>query len=140
MVGRASFCCAVIEFTHESLLACTYSVPRRGPWLTSTSNKRKKSQAIRGPGTDIENCACAEDEKENVDDKGKKPMREEDLPQAQDAEEEEEGDDSPGNRTDMELAWENLEVAKLIYERENAASYAKEIAGKQFPVRVIVGL
>ncbi|KAL0043275.1 hypothetical protein WJX79_000079 [Trebouxia sp. C0005] len=70
----------------------------------------------------------AEDEKENVDDKGKKPMREEDLPQAQDAEEEEEADDSPGNRTDMELAWENLEVAKLIYERENAASYAKELA------------
>lgn len=104
------------------------------------ATRGRKSQAIRGPGTDIENCACAEDEKENVDDKGKKPMREEDLPQAQDAEEEEEGDDSPGNRTDMELAWENLEVAKLIYERENAASYAKEIAGKQFPVRVIVGL
>ena len=60
-------------------------------------------------------------------------MREEDLPQAQDAEEEEEADDSPGNRTDMELAWENLEVAKLIYERENAASYAKELAGKHFP-------
>ncbi len=77
-------------------------------------------------------CASAEDEKENVDDKGKKPMREEDLPQAQDAEEEEEADDSPGNRTDMELAWENLEVAKLIYERENAASYAKELAGKHF--------
>lgn len=70
----------------------------------------------------------SEDEKENVDDKGKKPMREEDLPQVQDAEEEEEADDSPGNRTDMELAWENLEVAKLIYERENAASYAKELA------------
>lgn len=70
----------------------------------------------------------SEDEKENVDDKGKKPMREEDLPQAQDAEEEEEADDSPDNRTDMELAWENLEVAKLIYERENAASYAKELA------------
>ena len=52
------------------------------------------------------------------------------MPQAQDAEEEEEADDSPGNRTDMELAWENLEVAKLIYERENAASYAKELAGK----------
>ncbi len=60
-------------------------------------------------------------------------MREEDLPQAHDAEEEEEADDSPGNRTDMELAWENLEVAKLIYERENAASYAKELAGKHFP-------
>ena len=60
-------------------------------------------------------------------------MREADLPQAQDAEEEEEADDSPGNRTDMELAWENLEVAKLIYERENAASYAKELAGKHFP-------
>ncbi|DBA78663.1 hypothetical protein WJX77_011361 [Trebouxia sp. C0004] len=70
----------------------------------------------------------SEDEKENVDDKGKKPMREEELPQAQDAEEVEEGDDSPGNQTDMELAWENLEVAKLIYERENAASYAKELA------------
>lgn len=65
-------------------------------------------------------------------------MREEDLPEAQDAEEEEEADDSPGNQTDMELAWENLEVAKLIYERENAASYAKELAGKHFCVTSLV--
>ena len=72
---------------------------------------------------------CTEDEKENVDDKGKKPMREENLPQAQDAEEDEEEDDSPGSRTDMELAWENLEVAKLIYERDPQSSYAKELAG-----------
>ena len=71
----------------------------------------------------------AEDEKENVDDKGKKPMREEDLPQAQAAEDDAEADDSPGSRTDMELAWENLEVAKFIYERETQGSYAKELAG-----------
>ena len=64
-----------------------------------------------------------------MDDKGKKPMREEDLPQAQDAEEDEEADDSPDNRTDMELAWENLEVAKLIYEQQGTGSYAKELAG-----------
>lgn len=70
----------------------------------------------------------AEDEKENVDDKGKKPMREEDLPQEQ-AEADEEADDSPGSRTDMELAWENLEVAKYIYEHEPEGNYAKELAG-----------
>ena len=71
---------------------------------------------------------AAEDEKENVDDKGKKPMREEDLPQDQ-AEGEEEADDSPGSRTDMELAWENLEVAKYIYEHESSSTFAKELAG-----------
>lgn len=72
--------------------------------------------------------AAAEDEKENVDDKGKKPMREEDLPQEQ-AEGEEEAGDSPGSRTDMELAWENLEVAKYIYEHEPHGNHAKELAG-----------
>ncbi len=75
----------------------------------------------------------AEDEKENVDDKGKKPMREEDLPPAQDAEDEGEADDSPDNRADMELAWENLEVAKFIYEQATQSTYAKELAGKQLP-------
>ena len=61
-----------------------------------------------------------------MDDKGKKPMRQEDLPQEQ-AEADEEAADSPGSRTDMELAWENLEVAKYIYEHEG--NYAKELAG-----------
>ncbi|KAL3162686.1 hypothetical protein ABBQ38_008730 [Trebouxia sp. C0009 RCD-2024] len=69
----------------------------------------------------------SEDEKENVDDKGKKPMREEDLPQEQ-AEGDEEAADSPGSRTDMELAWENLEVAKYIYEHEPQGNHAKELA------------
>lgn len=72
--------------------------------------------------------AAAEDEKENVDDKGKKPMREEDLPQEQ-ADGDEEAADSPGSRTDMELAWENLEVAKYIYEHEPQGNHAKELAG-----------
>ena len=76
-------------------------------------------------------CNSAEDEKENVDDKGKKPMREEDLPQEQ-AEADEEAADSPGSRTDMELAWENLEVAKYIYEHEPEGNHAKELAGNQF--------
>ena len=78
--------------------------------------------------------ACVEDEKENVDDKGKKPLREEDLPQEQ-AEGEEEADDSPGSRTDMELAWENLEVAKYIYEHEPQGNHAKELAGI-WPIRL----
>ena len=72
--------------------------------------------------------SSAEDEKENVDDKGKKPMREEDLPQEK-AEADEEAADSPGSRTDMELAWENLEVAKYIYEHEPEGNHAKELAG-----------
>ena len=63
-----------------------------------------------------------------MDDKGKKPMREEDLPREQ-GEGDEEADDSPGSRTDMELAWENLEVAKYIYEHQGQGSYAKELAG-----------
>ena len=90
----------------------------------------KLQQALTNP-TDpslIEKPVTAEDEKENVDDKGKKPMREEDLPQEQ-AEADEEADDSPGSRTDMELAWENLEVAKYIYEHEPEGNYAKELAG-----------
>lgn len=55
-------------------------------------------------------------------------MREEDLPREQ-GEGDEEADDSPGSRTDMELAWENLEVAKYIYEHQGQGSYAKELAG-----------
>ena len=63
-----------------------------------------------------------------MDDKGKKPMRDEDLPQEQ-GEGDEEAGDSPGSRTDMELAWENLEVAKYIYDYQAHGSYAKELAG-----------
>lgn len=72
---------------------------------------------------------CVEDEKENVDDKGKKPMREEDLPQAATSAQDEEADESAGDRTDMELAWENLEVAKYIYEHHVGDAHAQELAG-----------
>ena len=82
----------------------------------------------------VDKISAAEDEKENVDDKGKKPMREEDLPQEQ-AEGEEEADDTPGSRTDMELAWENLEVAKYIYEHESQGNHAKELAGNRSMAR-----
>ena len=70
-----------------------------------------------------------EDEKENVDDKGKKPMREEDLPQPASAAQDEDADESAGDRPDMELAWENLEVAKYIYEHDTGSTHAQELAG-----------
>lgn len=89
-----------------------------------------KSQAALPSPCLSEKRYNAEDEKENVDDKGKKPMREEDLPQEQ-AEADEEAAASPGSRTDMELAWENLEVAKYIYEHEPDGNHAKELAGSR---------
>lgn len=64
-----------------------------------------------------------------MDAKGKKPMQEEDLPQAEGTAEDDDGDESPGDRTDMELAWENLEVAKYIYEHDSGNTYAQELAG-----------
>ncbi|KAL3135061.1 hypothetical protein ABBQ32_008006 [Trebouxia sp. C0010 RCD-2024] len=84
-------------------------------------------KAVLSAVVDTPGWLCKEDEKENVDDKGKKPMREEDLPQEQ-ADGDEEAADSPGSRTDMELAWENLEVAKYIYEHEPQGNHAKELA------------
>ena len=71
----------------------------------------------------------SEDEKENVDDKGKKPMREEDLPQAASTAQDEDADEQAGDRTDMELAWENLEVAKYIYEHDSGNKHTQELAG-----------
>lgn len=64
-----------------------------------------------------------------MDDKGKKPMREEDLPHTEGTSQDDEADESPGHRTDMELAWENLEVAKYIYEHDTGKQHAQELAG-----------
>ena len=72
-----------------------------------------------------------------MDDKGKKPMRAEDLPQEQEGDEE--AAESPGSRTDMELAWENLEVAKYIYEHEPQGNHAKELAGIRLIGQCVVG-
>lgn len=64
-----------------------------------------------------------------MDDKGKKPLREEDLPQAAEARQEEETEEDVGDRADMELAWENLEVAKYIYDHDPDCTYIQELAG-----------
>ena len=56
-------------------------------------------------------------------------MREEDLPQAAEAAQDEEAEEEAGDRADMELAWENLEVAKYIYEHDPDADHVQELAG-----------
>ena len=101
---------------------------------------------------------CADDEKENLDVKGKAPMRAEDLAAAaaadgagvgdegdddededEDAEEGGEGDGEGGgveeeddDGGDMQLAWEMLEVARAIYAKSGAA-HATELAGAPNP-------
>jgi hypothetical protein len=86
----------------------------------------------------------ADDEKENVDAKGKAPMRVEDLERddaadedEEDADEDDEGSDGPaadGEDGDMQLAWEMLEVARTIYANPGDARQL-ELAGVHFTLQ-----
>lgn len=113
--------CRVLLYTHSSISNSVNDI--RHSWHHHSQRCPVQKKIVSSEKRNV-----AEDEKENVDDKGKKPMREEDLPQEQ-AEADEEAADSPGSRTDMELAWENLEVAKYIYEHEPEGNHAKQLAG-----------
>ena len=133
-------CCAFLKTSScRCLLPCvlgarkqrtSWPLHMQQPAAALSKTFATKSQAALPSPCLSEKRYYAEDEKENVDDKGKKPMREEDLPQEQ-AEADEEAAASPGSRTDMELAWENLEVAKYIYEHEPDGNHAKELAGSR---------
>lgn len=75
-------------------------------------------------------------EKENIDDKGKKPMEspgeavgeDTDDEEGADGDEEDKGEEA---ETDMHLAWQMLEIARTIYQQD-VDKYAGELAG-EFP-------
>lgn len=71
----------------------------------------------------------ADDEKENVDAKGKAPMPEEDIgeeePVLDDGDEDEDAEEGDeGDSDDMKLAWEMLEVARTICPKDKPLQLA----------------
>lgn len=76
----------------------------------------------------------ADDEKENVDAKGKAPMAEEDIAEEEEEEAAQEGadededadEDDEGDSDDMKLAWEMLEVARTICPKDQPLLLAGE--------------